>query len=117
VFAPRLQPEAELKKALRAAFPDDDDAALHAQVLQEVLARLDNTYPAFFRRVAAREKAGCPRFQGRTRRHSFPGPASGKEYGTGARLENGARVLSTSGRIAVRWSRPVPWWAASRRSR
>src|SRR5215469_18137913 len=45
----RYQQEAELK-ALCAELPDY--AALHSHVLQHVLARLDKTYQAFFRRVA-----------------------------------------------------------------
>src|SRR5579859_5216637 len=49
----RFQQEAELKD-LRAAFPEY--AAIHAHILQDVLARLDKTYQAFFRRVAAGEK-------------------------------------------------------------
>ena len=64
-----------------------------------MLARLDKTYQAFFRRVANGEKPGFPRFQGRTRWHSF----TYKEYGNGARLDNGYLVLSKIGRIAVRW--------------
>jgi putative transposase len=71
--------------------------------LQDVLARLDKTYQAFFRRVQAGEKAGFPRFQGRERYHSF----TFKEYGNGARLDNGSLVLSKIGRIGVRWSRPI----------
>ena len=62
--ATRSQQEAELKE-IRAAFPDY--AAIHSHVLQDVLARLDKTYQAFFRRRAAGEKAGFPRFQGRDR--------------------------------------------------
>jgi putative transposase len=96
----RYQQEAELK-AIRAALPEY--AALHSHVLQDVLARLDTTYQAFFRRLQAGEKPGFPRFQGRERWHSF----TSKEYGNGARLDNGALVLSKIGRIAVRWSRPV----------
>jgi putative transposase len=96
----RYQQEAELK-AIRAEFPDY--AAIHSHVLQDVLARLDHTYQAFFRRVANGEKPGFPRFHGKDRYHSF----TYKEYGNGARLENGALVLSKIGRIAVRWSRPV----------
>jgi putative transposase len=96
----RSQQEAELKE-IRAEFPDY--AATHSHVLQDVLARLDRTYQAFFRRRAAGKRAGFPRCQGRTRYHSF----TDKEYGNGVRLENGALVLSTIGRIAVRWSRPV----------
>jgi transposase len=45
--------------------------AVHSHVLQDVLARLDKTYQAFFRRVQRGEKAGFPRFKGRNRFHSF----------------------------------------------
>src|SRR5262249_23726943 len=62
----RYQQEAELKD-IREAFPEY--AALHSHVLQDVLARLDRTYQAFFHRVLAGEKAGFPRYQGRTRYH------------------------------------------------
>jgi putative transposase len=71
--------------------------------LHDVLARLDKAYQAFFARAKRGEKAGFPRFQGRTRWHSF----TCKEYGNGARLDNGSLVLSKIGRIAVRWSRPL----------
>jgi putative transposase len=96
----RYQQEAELK-AIRAELPEY--AAIHSHVLQDVLARLDKTYQAFFRRVANGEKPGFPRFHGKDRYRSF----TYKEYGNGARLENGALVLAKIGRIAVRWSRPV----------
>ncbi len=96
----RYQQEAELKD-IREALPEY--AAIHSHVLQDVLARLDKTYQAFFRRVQAGAKPGFPRFQGRTRWHSF----TYKEYGNGARLDNGSLVLSKIGRIAVRWSRPI----------
>jgi putative transposase len=101
----RFQQEAELKD-LRAAFPEYAaiHSHVHSHVLQDVLARLDKTYQAFFRRVVAGEKkAGFPRYQGRNRYHSY----TFKEYGNGARLDNGFLVLSKIGRIAVRWSRPV----------
>jgi putative transposase len=68
-----------------------------------VLARLDRTYQAFFRRLAAGEQPGFPRFHGKDRYHSF----TYKEYGNGARLDNGSLVLSRIGRLAVRWSRPL----------
>jgi putative transposase len=96
----RYQQEAELK-VIRAEFPEY--AALHSHVLQDVLARLDKTYQAFFRRVQNGEKPGFPRFQSQDRYHSI----TYKEYGNGARLENGSLVLSKIGRIAVRWSRPI----------
>jgi putative transposase len=78
---------------------------INAQVLQDVLHRLDKAFQAFFRRVAAGEKPGYPRFQGRTRYKSFTYPQVG-EHG-GARLENGFLVLAKIGRLAVRWSRPL----------
>jgi putative transposase len=96
----RFEQEAELKD-LRAEFPEY--AGIHSHVLQDVLARLDRTYQAFFRRVQRGEKAGFPRFKGRNRFHSF----TLKEYGNGARLDNGVLALSKIGRISVHWSRPL----------
>jgi putative transposase len=96
----RYTQEAELKD-LRAAFPDY--AAIHSHVLQDVLARLDKTYQAFFRRVQAGQTPGFPRFHGRNRWHSF----TYKEYGNGARLDNGFLVLSQIGQVAAQWSRPI----------
>jgi putative transposase len=98
VSVTRYQQEAELK-AIRAEFPEY--AAIHSHVLQDVLARLDTTYQAFFRRIQHGEQAGFPRFHGKNRYHSF----TYKEYGNGARLDNGSLVLAKIGRIAVRWSR------------
>ncbi|HEV2459767.1 MAG TPA: transposase [Ktedonobacterales bacterium] len=98
VSVSRFQQEAELK-AIRAELPEY--AAIHSHVLQDVLTRLDETYQAFFRRVQRGQKAGFPRFKGRDRFHSF----TCKEYGNGARLENGVLVLAKIGRIVVRRSR------------
>jgi putative transposase len=94
------QQAAELKD-IRAAMPQY--AANHSHVLQRALARLDQTYQAFFRRVRAREGAGFPRCQARTRWHSF----TFMEYMNGARLDNDFLALSKIGRVAVRWSRPI----------
>ena len=82
VSATCFQQEAELK-TIREVFPEYAPSQSH--VLQEVLARLDKTSHAFFRRVAAGEKPGFPRSQGRHRYHSV----TSKAYGNGARLENG----------------------------
>jgi putative transposase len=100
VTVSRYQQEAELKE-IRAEFPEY--AAIHSHILQDVLARLDKTYQAFFKRVKAGQTPGFPRFQGANRYHSF----TYKEYGNGAHLDNGFLVLSKIGRIAVRWSRPI----------
>jgi putative transposase len=100
VSVSRYQQDAELKD-IRAAFPEY--VAIHSHVLQDVLARLDKTYQAFFRRLKAGEKAGFPRYRACTRYHSF----TYKEFGNGAALDNGFLILSKIGRIAVRWSRPL----------
>jgi putative transposase len=86
---------------IRADYPEY--AAIHSHILQDVLARLDKTYQAFFERIKRGEKPGFPRFQGKNRWHSF----TYKEFGNGARLDNGYLVLSKIGRIAVHWSRPI----------
>jgi putative transposase len=96
----RYAQEAELK-TIRAEFPKY--AAIHSPVLQDVLARLDKTYQAFFRRLELGKKAGFPRFKGRHRYHSF----TFKEFGNGATLDSGMLVLSKIGRISVHWSRPI----------
>ena len=100
VSVKRYAQEAELKD-IREAFPAYE--AIHSHLLQDVLARLDKAYQAFFERIRRGEKPGYPRFQGRNRWHSF----TYKEYGNGARLDNGHLVLSRIGRIAVHWSRPI----------
>jgi len=64
----RSPQEAELK-TLRAEMPED--GALPWHVLQDVLARLQKTSQAFFRRLASGETPGFPRFHGRDRYPSF----------------------------------------------
>jgi putative transposase len=100
VTASRFQQEAELQE-VRTAFPEYE--AMHSPVPQDVLGRPGRTYQAFFRRIAAGERAGFPRLQGYHRYHSSPT----HEYSNGARLDNGYLVLSKIERIAVRWSRTV----------
>jgi len=94
------QQQAELPD-LKTALPEY--AAVHSQVLQDVLTRLDKAFQSFFRRVKSGQTPGYPRFQGRNRYHSF----TYKQYGRGAQIDNGFLVLSKIGRIAVRWSRPL----------
>jgi transposase len=60
VSVTRYQQEAELK-AICTEFPEY--AAIHSHVLQNVLARLDTTYQAFFRRVVNGERLGFPAFR------------------------------------------------------
>jgi len=55
---------------LKEAFPEYKEVG--AQVLQQVLERLDGAYRDFFRRVKSGDgKAGFPRFKGRNRYDSF----------------------------------------------
>jgi putative transposase len=78
---------------------------INAQVLQQVLHRLDRAYQAFFQRVQAGEMPGYPRFQGRERYNSFTYPQVG-EHG-GAALYGGILSLSKIGRIPIRLHRPL----------
>ena len=88
---------------LKAAFPDY--AEVNAQVLQDVLHRLDRAFQAFFHRVKHGETPGYPRFHGRDRYNSFTYPQVG-EHG-GAALDGGILSLSKIGRIPIRLHRPL----------
>jgi putative transposase len=78
---------------------------VNAQVLQDVVLRVDRAFQAFFRRIREGQTPGYPRFHGCSRYNSVTYPQVG-EHG-GARLDNGFLVLSKIGRIVVRWSRPL----------
>src|SRR5258707_1185272 len=86
----RYSQEAELKE-MRAEMPEYAD--IHSHVLQDVLARLDKAFQAFFRRLKDGETPGYPRFRSRSRYNSL----TYKEFGNGARLDNGFLILSKSG--------------------
>jgi putative transposase len=88
---------------IKEAMPEYAD--VNAQVLPDVVLRVERAFQAFFRRVKNGETPGYPRFHGRDRYTSFTYPQVG-DHG-GARLDNGFLVLSKIGRIAVRWSRPL----------
>lgn len=94
------QQKAELPD-IKEAMPEYRD--VHSQVLQDVVLRVERAFQAFFRRVAAGETPGYPRFHGRNRFNSFTYP----QYDKSVCLDNGFLVLSKIGRVAVRWSRPV----------
>jgi putative transposase len=96
------QQKAELP-AIKEAMPEY--AEINAQVLQDVVLRVDHAFEAFFRRLREGRTPGYPRFHGCDRYNSFTYPQVG-EHG-GARLDSGFLVLSKIGRIPVRWSRPI----------
>ena len=83
----------------------EDCAAVHSQVLQDVVLRVHRTFQAFFRRVAN----GETRFKGRQRYHSFTYPQWG----------NGATWLATgccSPKSGIwKYAGAVPWKAHPRR--
>ena len=60
VSVPLASQSAQLP-AIKDVRPDYRD--IHSQVLQDVLARLDRAFQAFFRRVKAGETPGYPRFK------------------------------------------------------
>ncbi len=72
-----------------------------AQVLQEVIQRLNRAYQAFFKRIKNGGKAGFPRFKSRDRYHSFSLKQNGWQLG--------ARYLTITkvGRFKLRLSRPI----------
>lgn len=78
-------------------------AQVHSHILQVVAADLDKAFQAFFRRVAAGETPGYPRFKGRNRFDSF----GWKEYGNGFKVDGRRLEISGIGRIRVRWHRPI----------
>jgi putative transposase len=78
-------------------------AAVASHTLQVVVADLDKTFQAFFRRVKAGEKPGYPRFKSRNRFHSF----GFAEYGNGFKIDGRRLRLFGIGRVAVRWHRPI----------
>ncbi len=76
---------------------------IYAQVLQDVLHRLDKTFKNFFRRVKSRQgKAGFPRFKSNDRYNSFTYPQKGFE------IVDGKLSLSKIGHIKIKLSRALP---------
>jgi putative transposase len=96
------QQKAELPD-LKAACPEY--AKVHAQVVQDVVLRVERAFHAFFRRLKHGEEPGYPRFQGRDRSNSFTYP----QYGGHGGVVLGGSVLSLSkiGRIPIRLHRPL----------
>jgi putative transposase len=86
---------------LKTACPEF--AEINAQVLQDVLRRLEKTFQAFFRRIQAGEIPGYPRFQSASRYHSFTYP----RYEGGAILDGGMLSLSKIGHFRICLHRPL----------
>ena len=78
--------------------------AVHSQVLQDTLRRLDKTFNNFFRRIKKGEKAGYPRFKGKYRYDSFTYPQSGFTID----YQQKKLRLSKIGAITIKLHRPIP---------
>jgi putative transposase len=78
-------------------------AGIHSHVLQVVVADVQKTFDAFFRRVKAAETPGYPRFKTRQRFHSF----GFKEEDNGFKIDGRRLRLWGIGRVAMRWHRPL----------
>lgn len=93
----------QVRKVKEYRATDPWAAQVQSHVLQDVVDYLERAFQSFFRRVAAGEKAGYPRFKGRNRFSSF----GYKQLGHGFKLDGRRLRLSGIGRIAVRWHRPL----------
>lgn len=85
--------------SIKAVRPDL--LAVHSQVLQDVLKRVQKAFDGFFSRVKRGVKAGFPRFQGRNRYDSFTYPQLGWS------LKNDRLTLSKLGEIKIKLHREV----------
>ena len=78
----------------------DDVRAVHSQVLQDVLRRLDKTFKAFFLRYKRGQVPGFPRFRSKSRYDSFTYPQAGFKL-------NGRLSLSKVGDIKIKLHRAI----------
>src|SRR6266478_848518 len=85
-----------------------DLAEVHAQVLQDVVKRVDLAFGAFFRRCEAGEQPGYPRFKSRLRYDSL----TFKQYGTSFAVQTGQKqkgtlILAKIGYVKMVMHRPL----------
>jgi len=78
----------------------EDVRAVHSQVLQDALRRIDKAFQAFFLRCKHGQVPGFPRFRPQTRYHSFTYPQAGFQL-------NGRLSLSKIGDIKTKLHRPI----------
>jgi putative transposase len=79
----------------------EDVAAVHSQILQDVLWRVDAAFQRFFDGLASGRRVGYPRFKGARRYHSFTFPQSGFS------LDGDTLTLSKIGSTRLWLSRPL----------
>lgn len=78
----------------------EDVRAVHSQVLQDVLRRIDKTFQAFFLRCRRGQVPGFPRFRSKSRYDSFTYPQAGFKL-------SGRLLLSKIGEIKMKLHRAV----------
>jgi putative transposase len=78
----------------------EDVRAVHSQVLQDALRRIDKTFKAFFLRCKRGQVPGFPRFRSQSRYDSFTYPQAGFQLG-------GRLGLSKIGNIKIKLHRPI----------
>lgn len=103
---------AELRE-LRAAGLLPSEANFWSQ--QEVLRRLDRAFGAFFRRLAAGETPGFPRFKSARRFDTLSWSFAG--HAGGVHVRDGRLCLQAVGRVKVKWHRELPDGAVLREAR
>jgi putative transposase len=77
---------------------------VNSQVLQDAVKRVDLAFAAFFRRCAAGEKPGYPRFRSRARYDSLTFKQCGNSFALSA---DGKLVLSKLGQVKMALHRPL----------
>jgi putative transposase len=80
-----------------------DVAAVNFSMLQAVCRRAQRSFENFFRRVAAGQDPGCPRFKSRSRWDSVTFPS----YGDGCKLTGDRLYIQGVGTLKVKLHRPV----------
>lgn len=77
---------------------------VHAQVLQNVIMRVDKTYQNFFSRIKNKENPGFPRFKSKNRYQSFTYPQTG-HCGPKLNINNSKIYLPKIGNINIKLHR------------
>jgi len=105
VMRPRIGAYAQIAElpSLVREIPEYGD--VYAQVLQDVLKRVEKNYARFYRRRKKGLKAGLPRFRSWRQYNSFTYPQAQRR---GVKVEGGQIVLSKIGAVKAVFHRPVP---------
>jgi len=99
----RIEQQVWLKEAKKT---DEPLRAVHSQVAQEVLFRVERAFAAFFRRVKNGETPGYPRFKSKGRYKSLTFTQFGE--GKGAYFKDGKLKLSKIGLVKIKLHRRIP---------